>query len=183
MTHETRTGLPARGTGDTTDEAVREPASRLLTRRAWIEFVVAGAALTIVSSRASGQGSAGRSLPNVTVYKDPNCGCCNKWVEHMRKAGFPVTGRNSSDVASIKRTHGVPERLYSCHTAVADGYVFEGHVPADLVERVLRERPPYAGLAVPGMPPSAPGMDIGHTKYEVLSFTKDGTSAVFAVRS
>jgi hypothetical protein len=105
-----------------------------------------------------------------------------KWVAYMRKAGFAVTARDVNDVTPIKREHGVPEELYSCHTAVSGDYIFEGHVPADLVQRVLREKPAIRGLAAPGMPQSAPGMDIGHTKYEIMSFTRAGKTNQYATR-
>ncbi len=157
--------------------------SGLVSRRAWIGAAAGGAVLLVLGRRVwSGQASA-EGLAAITVYKDPNCGCCSKWVAHMRDAGFTLTERNTTDMATVKRERKVPEGLHSCHTSVVDGYVFEGHVPADLVAKVLRERPALLGLAVPGMPQSAPGMDIGHERYEVHSFTKAGETAVYDVRS
>lgn len=155
---------------------------RQFTRRAWIGTAGAGAVLVLLGRQLWSRPTA-TGLAAVTAYKDPNCQCCHKWVKHMRDAGFTVVERNTSDVNAVKRERGVPQALVSCHTSVVDGYVFEGHIPADLVEQVLRERPAIAGLAAPGMPQSAPGMDIGHERYEVLSFTRDGKTAVWAVRS
>jgi hypothetical protein len=109
----------------------------------------------------------------MTVYKDPNCGCCSKWVKHMTAAGHTVNTVNTKDMINIKRTLGVPEQLYSCHTAKIDGYVLEGHVPATDVEKLLSERPKARGLAVPGMPFGSPGMEVpgvSPDSYEVILF-------------
>lgn len=117
---------------------------------------------------------------SVTVYKSPTCGCCEEWIKHMRANGFRVDARDVPDTDVIKRRFGVPDELVSCHTAMIDGYVIEGHVPAATIRRLLRERPAVAGLAVPGMPASAPGMD-STTKepYDVLAFKRDGRSSVY----
>jgi hypothetical protein len=104
-------------------------------------------------------------------------------VVHLRQSGFPVRGEDLDDLSGIKTKHGVPLDLQSCHTALVDGYVVEGHVPADLIVRLLRERPAVTGLAVPGMPAGSPGMespDGFKTPYQVLAFTKDGQSRVYA---
>lgn len=120
-------------------------------------------------------------LPTVLVYKTPTCGCCNGWVEHMEQAGFAVDARDVTDIMSVKRDGGVPVQMSSCHTAIIDGYVVEGHVPADQVKRLLADRPDVAGIAVPGMPIGSPGMEGSNPKpYQVLSFTHDGQPAVFA---
>lgn len=119
----------------------------------------------------------------MTVYKDPNCGCCNDWVTHMREHGFTVVARNVSDLDAVKQRTGVPRRLHSCHTAEIAGYVVEGHVPADLVQRLLRERPAVAGIAVPGMPMGSPGMEGPYSEpYEIIAFTRGGTTSVYATR-
>ena len=119
----------------------------------------------------------------ITVYKSPTCQCCGLWLRHMRRAGFEVTEKNVADAAAIKTEHGVPGALASCHTTLVGGYVVEGHVPADLVTRLLDERPPVAGLAVPGMPAGSPGMEgSGRQPYDVLTFTRDGETAVYARR-
>jgi hypothetical protein len=159
-------------------EEAREPC---VSRRTWIGIATGRAALAVIGMRAW---PSVRNVvaPPMTVYKSPSCGCCVKWVEYMRKAGFAVTERNVDDVTPIKRERGVPEELYSCHTAVTGDYIFEGHVPADLVQRVLRERPAIRGLAAPGMPQSAPGMDMGHERYQIMSFTRDGKTKRYATR-
>jgi hypothetical protein len=122
----------------------------------------------------------------VTVYKDPACGCCRKWVSLLAAKGFQVDTVNVPNpdaLAVIERDHGITTRLKGCHTAVAGGYVFEGHVPIDLVQRVLTQRPAIVGLAVPGMPSSAEGMDMPTGEhYDVLAIHKDGTTTVYASR-
>jgi len=120
-------------------------------------------------------------LPTVLVYKTPTCGCCNGWVEHMERAGFTVDARDVTDIMSVKRDGGVPVQMSSCHTAIIDGYVVEGHVPADQVKRLLADRPDVAGIAVPGMPIGSPGMEGSNPKpYQVLTFSHDGQPGVFA---
>lgn len=116
------------------------------------------------------------------VYKSPTCGCCKKWIQHMEANGFKVTARDMLDVSPIKMKHGVLPELASCHTAIVDGYVIEGHVPAQDVRRLLRERPKVTGLAVPGMPVGSPGMEYGAHKdrYQVLTFSPSGKTTVFA---
>ena len=118
----------------------------------------------------------------VTVFKDPNCGCCKEWVTHLRKHAFQVVVKDTSDVASIKATARVPRQLYSCHTAFVNGYVVEGHVPAADVQRMLDEKPKVAGIAVAGMPAGSPGMEVpGRVdRYDVVAFGRDGSTSVFA---
>lgn len=117
----------------------------------------------------------------VVVYKSPTCRCCANWVDHMRQAGFPVITHDVADVEPIKRQRGVPSDLTSCHTAVVGQYALEGHVPAEDVRRLLRERPAVAGLTVPGMPTGSPGMEgLTRDRYDVLSFDSAGASAIYA---
>ena len=116
----------------------------------------------------------------VEVWKDPTCGCCEGWVRHMRQAGFEVAVREVQDVQPIKAANGVPEALWSCHTARVDGYVVEGHVPAADVRRLLAERPQARGLSAPGMPPSSPGMDMPGTPYDVVLFGASGGDRTWA---
>jgi hypothetical protein len=121
----------------------------------------------------------------ITVYKSPTCGCCTEWVGHLRRHGFRVKTEDLSDLSRMKRRHGVPAELQSCHTALVGGYVVEGHVPADLIERLLRERPKVVGLAVPGMPVGSPGMEVPGVPaapYRVLTFDRSGKTDVFATR-
>ena len=122
-------------------------------------------------------------LPTLLVYKTATCGCCAGWVEHMRQAGFTVDARdlpNNTELMRVKVDAGVPGAMATCHTALVDGYVVEGHVPAEQVKRLLAERPEVAGIAVPGMPIGSPGMEgPGAQPYRVLSFDAQGGSAVF----
>lgn len=140
------------------------PLGRIGRRGALGLLAVAGAQLGMIGAAAAAPAT------RVEVWKDPSCGCCEDWVRHMRAAGFEVTVREVADVRLVKAARGVPEALQSCHTAVVGGYVVEGHVPAADVRRLLAERPQARGLSAPGMPPSAPGMDIPGTPYEVVLF-------------
>ncbi|HYG84795.1 MAG TPA: DUF411 domain-containing protein [Azospirillum sp.] len=117
---------------------------------------------------------------DVTVWKSPTCGCCGKWIEHLRAAGFSVAVHDNDEMHRIKVDKGVPESLQSCHTAVVGGYVVEGHVPASDIQRLLAEKPQVKGLSAPGMPQSSPGMDIHGEPYEVVSFGTDGASRTYA---
>lgn len=122
--------------------------------------------------------------PHLVVYKSPTCGCCAKWVEHVNAAGFTSETTNLPDVTPIKVKNGVTPALASCHTSLVGGYVIEGHVPAEDIQRLLRERPAIVGLAAPGMPAGSPGMDVpGSPPYQVLSFDKQGRTKVFATHT
>jgi hypothetical protein len=137
------------------------------------------AALALGVAAAPVPAAAGE--PEVTVYKTPTCGCCGKWVDHLRAAGFTVKTEDMPDLSLVKQMHGVPKPLAACHTAIVDGYVVEGHVPAADVKRLLAERPKVVGIAVPGMPIGSPGMEGGTPEaYEVLTFTRSGQTTVFA---
>lgn len=119
----------------------------------------------------------------MTIYKSSSCGCCAKWVDHVRAAGFATTVRDEGDMDRIKDQLGVPKAVRSCHTAVVDKYLIEGHVPAADIRRLLTEQPKVMGLAVPGMPPRSPGMagpedDIAG--FEVIGFQADGATRTFA---
>lgn len=118
---------------------------------------------------------------SLVVYKSPTCECCHRWVEHMQANGFRVVVHDVADVAPVKRQHGVPAELGSCHTALVGSYVLEGHVPAEDVKRLLRERPSLVGLAVPGMPAGSPGMEVGRVdRYDVLALQHGAAPTVFA---
>lgn len=134
-------------------------------------FMVAAMALP-VSAYAAGE---------LVVYKSPTCGCCEEWVKHMQANGFEVEVEQRRDLYRVKQAQGIPPALTSCHTAVIDGYVIEGHVPAVDVKRLLEEGLAVAGLAVPGMPTGSPGMEGPMSQpYASMSFTNDGGYAVFA---
>ena len=118
----------------------------------------------------------------LAVTKTASCGCCAKWVEHMRKAGFQVTVRNVQDVTPTAERLSVPAKLRSCHTSEIAGYAIEGHVPAADVKRLLAQRSKAAGIAVPGMVTGSPGMEHGDHKepFQTIMFDKAGRTAVFA---
>ena len=120
---------------------------------------------------------AAQGLPKVQVSKDPTCGCCEAWVEHLRGAGFAVDVAEIAQMSRVKARLGVPQALASCHTAEVGGYVIEGHVPAVEIKRLLAERPAARGLAVPGMPVGSPGMEVEGTEpdtYDVVLFGPGG---------
>lgn len=134
------------------------------------------AALLLAAAAAGAE-----SLPEVVMHKDPNCGCCGKWAEHLEANGFRVKTVMERDMQPVKERFGVPQRLASCHTARVGGYVIEGHVPATSIRRLLREKPAVAGLAVPGMPAGSPGMKVPGRQdpYDVVSFDRAGRSRVY----
>ena len=138
-------------------------------------------ALALTTGAAPASIDAAAKKPTITVYKDPGCGCCKSWIEHLIKHGYRVDAKDTPQMTEIKRSLGVPAGLSACHTAVVNGYLIEGHVPAADIARLLKEKPKVAGLAVPGMPTGSPGME-GPLKqhYQVLSFDKAGKTKVFA---
>ncbi len=146
-------------------------------RKALTAMVVGSAMLLggiVAAQRAAG--------PTVEVFKSPTCGCCANWVKHLEANGFTTKVTDVDDMTEVKAKYGVPGRLQSCHTAVVNGYVLEGHVPAADVQRLLKERPSVAGVAVPGMPIGSPGMEQGSLvqPYNVMTFDKQGQTSVFA---
>jgi hypothetical protein len=148
------------------------PSNLTISRRA----LLLGLAAASVTASAS-PSLAAEVLPRMTVTKDPSCGCCGAWVEHVRKAGFPVEVIESAEVNRLKVRLGVPQALASCHTAEIGGYVIEGHVPADAIKRLLAEKPQAKGLAVPGMPVGSPGMEVEGVEddtYDVVLFGPAG---------
>ncbi len=121
--------------------------------------------------------------PLVTVYKSPTCGCCSKWVDHLEANGYAVETQDMNNVMPMKQRLGLPAQLASCHTAVVGGYVVEGHVPSDVIDKLLEEKPEIVGIAVPGMPIGSPGMEGPNPEsYDILAFTKDGNQSVYASR-
>ena len=125
--------------------------------------------------------SYAQTAGTVDMYKSPYCGCCGKWAEHMTKAGFTVKAHEVEDVPAVRKKLGMPDKLGSCHTAKVGNYLLEGHVPADDVKRLLKEKPTALGLAVPGMPAGSPGMDVPNSPpYDALLVQKDGTTRVFS---
>jgi hypothetical protein len=118
---------------------------------------------------------------SMTVYRSPACGCCGIWVEHAKKHGFQITDIKTDDMASIKQKYNISSDLESCHTTIINGYVTEGHIPADDIKRFLQEKPDMIGLSVPGMPLGTPGMESGDKKqpFAVFAFNKTGTPQVY----
>jgi len=157
------------------------------------QFLMGGFALacTLLSSYAAvadalPKNSAATDQSNaahqVQMYKSPNCACCTGWAKHLEKNGYQVSTHQRDDMDAVKAQHGVSSKISSCHTALVGGYVIEGHVPAEDVKRLLKERPDIVGLAAPGMPMHSPGMQtVGETPhgYDVLAFTRDGKTSVF----
>lgn len=148
----------------------------------WWIVVVAAAGLGGLAYARSGGGPPATGQ-EIVVYKSPACGCCEGWVAHLRSRGFQVVTRDVADVGIIKANLGVPSSLASCHTATVGGYVIEGHVPADLILRVLAEQPEIAGLAAPGMPGGSPGMETARkVPYNVIAFDAAGGTSLYARR-
>lgn len=150
-------------------------AGTLTTRR--------GGAQLLLAQPAAKSAATSAVIREIVVYKDPNCGCCKEWVKHIQRAGFVATVHDTADMASVKRSFGVPENLESCHTARVGKYSIEGHVPADVMIKLLAEQPAGRGLAVPGMPSGSPGMEGGRKDaYDVVLFDASGKTRIYASR-
>ena len=154
----------------------------MITRRVFVAQAAALALASLGARRLWGRSGPGTGTP-ITVYKSASCGCCASWVDHLRANGFTPAVHDEENMDGIKDDMGVPTSLRSCHTALLGRYLVEGHVPAADLRRLLAERPAVAGLAVPGMPKSSPGMAVPgqpHEPYTVLAFARDGKTTVFA---
>jgi hypothetical protein len=140
------------------------------------------AALSLAALLVATASAQAPALTKMTVYKSPTCGCCAKWVEHMKKAGFDLAVTDTDNVSLIKAEHKVPSNLAACHTAIVNGYVVEGHVPDDVIRKMLAEKPKISGIAVAGMPMGAPGMETEGVpqSYDVMAFHATGASHVYA---
>ena len=158
----------------------------MVSRREWLAVTVGGIAAALVTAVGDAFALPAFKPVRFTVYKTPTCGCCRAWVTHARSvfSDADIKTLDMNDLSEVKARLGVPSSLQSCHTVVSGPYVFEGHVPADLIKRFLDERPKALGLAVPGMPAGSPGMEMGGYKdpYEVLLFDKLGKTRVYAKR-
>ncbi|MBC7926435.1 MAG: DUF411 domain-containing protein [Bryobacteraceae bacterium] len=134
-------------------------------------------AVTVLLSTITAQAAA----PVVQVFKTRTCGCCSKWVDHMKASGFDVKVTDVESTAEYRRKYGVPDKLLSCHTAVVNGYALEGHVPAADVQKLLKTGTKATGLAVPGMPIGSPGMEQGPSRqaYSVILFDRNGIVSEF----
>lgn len=120
-------------------------------------------------------------VKDIVVYKNPDCGCCTKWVRYLESHDYNVTIEHTRNLSEVKKRLGVPENLAACHTAVIDGYVIEGHITHRDIKRLLLFRPEVTGIAVPGMPIGTPGMERGNSKhsYDVMTFDDQGNVDVF----
>ena len=137
--------------------------------------------LALLLSVAAAQKAAKPTAQPITVYRTATCGCCGKWVEHLKTAGFAPTVHIVESTNSVEARKRVPESMRTCHTATLEGYVVEGHVPADVIRQLLRDKPRVEGIAVPGMPAGSPGMESPNPQaYDVLAFDGKGTMSVFA---
>ncbi|MGO4326790.1 DUF411 domain-containing protein [Cupriavidus sp. 2TAF22] len=141
-----------------------------------------GALATGATAALALRGAQAAPVLAIEVFKNPDCGCCEGWVEHLRANGFAVTVRNVDDTEPHRARAGIPARFGSCHTGRIAGYGIEGHVPAADIKRLLAAKPDAAGLAVPGMPVGSPGMEQGPRKdpFDVLLIRRDGAASVFA---
>lgn len=162
---------------------MKRSASLVLAAFAAVFVVAATSSARVDAAAPVARAAAAKTV--IQVYKSPTCGCCAAWVDHIRAAGFQAEVFDVSDaeLQSRKAKLGVGPKLASCHTAIVNGYVVEGHVPAADIQRMLREKPAIAGLAAPGMPVGSPGMEMPNgraDKYDVVAFTKAGTTRVFA---
>ncbi len=153
----------------------------MISRRAFVAHAAAVAAA--LAGRGSLWALAGAGPATLTIYKSRTCGCCAKWVDHVKAAGFAAVVHDDEDMDTVKDNLGVPPGVRSCHTAQVEKYLIEGHVPAEDIKRLLTERPKVAGLAVPGMPASSPGMAVPgepHEPFETVAFQYDGATKVYA---
>jgi len=146
------------------------------------DIAMAGPVTTVPAAEGLAADDEPFELPVMHIYKTPTCGCCADWVTHVEQAGFPTEVHDLATTMHVRAGYGVPIQFASCHTAVVGDYAIEGHVPADLIVRLLRERPDVRGLAVPGMPMGSPGMEGPYKEpYDVIAFGSQG-AYVFARR-
>ena len=148
--------------------------------RVWKIILLTAFTSLFVIGAVSVRPESSSDAKTVTVYKTPTCGCCKKWVGLLEKNGFQVTVYDLSDLTQIKTEYGVPQTLASCHTAIVDGYVVEGHVPIYVIQKMLKEKPKVTGITVPGMPMGSPGMEGDYSEpYDVLTFDRQGNTKVY----
>ncbi|MDQ3207939.1 MAG: DUF411 domain-containing protein [Gemmatimonadota bacterium] len=155
----------------------------MIQRRGFVVRIAGLVAVGVTGGRLWAQLPGGTSPTPITVYKSSTCDCCTKWVDHIRANGFSPVVHDQEEMDALKDEMGVPPDVRSCHTAIVDKYLIEGHVPASDIRRLLADRPKTLGLAVPGMPPLTPGMAPAGVKpkdFEVISFQPNGSTKVFA---
>ncbi|MGZ8190391.1 MAG: DUF411 domain-containing protein [Methylococcaceae bacterium] len=137
--------------------------------------------LLLVNTGVSAENVEAEKPVEIVVYRSPTCGCCEKWLAHLQQNNFTIKDIVTTDVQSIKSKYGVPSEMASCHTAIVNGYVVEGHVPANDIKSLLKTKPNIVGIAVPGMPSGTPGMEMGgkNEPYKVIGFDKNSHTEIF----
>jgi hypothetical protein len=133
------------------------------------------------SAKPAAQAQSTAKGPEIAIWRSATCGCCGKWVEHLQAAGFRTTVHIVQNTDEAPAAKGVPRELRSCHTATVNGYTVEGHVPADVIQKMLKEKPKVTGIAVPGMPAGSPGMESPNpVAYDIVAWDASGTTTVYA---
>lgn len=146
-----------------------------------LSFAIAVFSVITCAKVAVAQAKPPSETQAITVYRSPACSCCGAWIEHMQQNGFQIKEIKTDEIETVKEKYNLPQDLASCHTAIIDGYVMEGHIPANDIKQFLQQKPTLAGLAVPGMPVGTPGMEVGNKKqpFAVVSFDNKGKVKVF----
>lgn len=148
----------------------------------FIFFITAGiSAFSQEKQKQSEVKSADAEPVSVTLYKNPDCQCCSRWAAYLETNGFSVTQKPTDKLVAVKDQHNVPSNLRACHTALINGYVVEGHVPVETINKMLREQPDAKGIAVPGMPAGSPGMGINGSPFKIFLFGGQGDQTVYGV--
>ena len=145
-----------------------------------LPFLILSACTTTPDEQAGAVNDSGKFIE---VYRSPTWGCCGDWITYVEKNGYTVAVKDTNDLSAVKAQYKVPPTLQSCHTAIVDGYIIEGHVPIEDIERLLADKPEITGLAVPGMPIGSPGMEVAGAEsqpFDVIAFDKSGNMEVFA---
>jgi hypothetical protein len=148
--------------------------------------LLAGCAASANEQGAAEQTTGEQAVREMVVYQSPTCGCCSDWVGYVEEHGYTVTMEDVQDLGAVKAEYNIPTTMQSCHTAVIDGYVVEGHVPIEDIERLLSERPDVAGIAVPGMPVGSPGMEVDGVEpqpFDVVIFDTAGNTEVYSTHN
>lgn len=155
--------------------------SRFLAYASLIILIAGGAIWYIMDDYYAQAKNGGNGQVDIVMYKNEGCQCCDKWAEYMQGSGYSVKSIASSNLYAVKAEEGIPRNMGACHTAIAGDYVIEGHVPAEDIMRLLKEQPDAAGLVVPGMPASSPGMNTAlNEPYKVYLLKNDGSTEVYA---
>ena len=156
-------------------DEMKPPTTAAPTRRQLLQRLGAGAIIGMAPMIARPALAALQEPPAIKVYKSPSCGCCGQWTDYLKQNGFRPEIVDMDDLSAVKRLAQVPDDLVSCHTAMVERYVVEGHVPVEAIRKMLSERPDILGIAVPGMPPGSPGMPGGtRERFHVIAFANQG---------